>query len=914
MPLITAKNREDRGQSAEGRAANVAGRRRRPYARPPMPLVDKDHPGERSPHGGADAGAAQSERWARVKALFLEAVQYAGPERSAFLERATADDVDLRREVESLLASDERATSHWERPAAELLSNLSTETAPLRLASGTRLGAYEITEFIAAGGMGSVYRGRHTVLGRDVAIKTVAGVFADDDAKRRLTREARHASLLTHPNICAIYDVGEADGMPFIVMEYVSGKPLGSLIRQLVPPTGGALAYAIDIAAALEHAHEHGIIHRDLKSSNVVIDQSDRAIVLDFGLAQRVASGQGTQGSETTVTNPHALAGTLSHMAPEVLRGDRADARADIWSLGVLMYEMLTGALPFSGRTPFETSSAILNDPPRPMSGKIPLIARLIVEKCLIKDPRARYQSAKEVRQALEVVRRHGGWPVIGRLMMSVRRRTLYSTMAAALAVAVVVLFGARFGARSAGGDDIRSIAVLPLENASGDSTAAYYADGLTDALIAQLGAASEVRVFSRASTMRASTIATRPIDIGARLGADAVLKGRFGMPNRNQITIDARLVRVRDGSVLWSDAFVRDPQEVLALEADVTRGAITSIRSGLRRDARDRLSNARAVSPEVYEAYLKGKYEWNKRTPSSLQVAVRHFTHAVELDPTYAPAHAALADCYNQLGTVMLGTGSPREYRPRAAAEAIKALQIDPFSAEAHAALGYVWHYDLRWADAEREFRRAIELNPSFALAHIWYANLLMSRSRMREAITQAYTARDLDPFSLVINTNVGWVLFYAGRDVDAVAQLRQTLALDSTYLQARARLIGALFALGRVDEAHLQSHRLVALSDSAAPYVAGLALDEARVGHRDTARVMLSSLIARATRQYVPPFSIAQILATLGATDSAMDWVDRAFAERSNAMAYLAVEPANAPLRANPRFQELLARAGLK
>ncbi|HKW46325.1 MAG TPA: tetratricopeptide repeat protein, partial [Gemmatimonadaceae bacterium] len=234
--------------------------------------------------------------------------------------------------------------------------------------------------------------------------------------------------------------------------------------------------------------------------------------------------------------------------------------------------------------------------------------------------------------------------------------------------------------------------------------------------------------------------------------------------------------------------------------------------------------------------------------------------------------------------------------------------------SAEAHAALGYVWHYDLRWADAEREFRRALELNPSLALAHVWYANLLMSRSRMPEAITQAYAARELDPFSLVINSNVGWVLFYAGRNQDAVSQLRQTLALDSTYLQARARMIGALFAMGRVAEAHEQSHRLVELSDSAAPYLAGLALDEARVGHRDSARVMLSGLIARASRQYVPPFSIAQVWASLGAMDTAMDWMDKAFAERSNAMAYLTVEPANAPLRANPRFQALVARAGLR
>jgi len=260
----------------------------------------------------------------------------------------------------------------------------------------------------------------------------------------------------------------------------------------------------------------------------------------------------------------------------------------------------------------------------------------------------------------------------------------------------------------------------MPLENATGDPRADYYAEGITDALIAQLGAASDVRVFSRASTTRAARTAKTVTEIGAQLGANVIVRGALRRSSE-RITIDVRLVRPSDGSVLWSETYERNAREVLALEADVVRGLAGAIQLTLKPAARERLATIRAVSPDVYEAYLKGRYEWNKRTPKSLQLAIEHFTRAVELDPTYAPAHAALADCFNQLGTVMVGTGSPREYRPRAAAEAIKALQIDPYSAEAHAALGYVWHYELRWADAEREFRRAIELNPSYSLvAHL--------------------------------------------------------------------------------------------------------------------------------------------------------------------------------------------------
>jgi eukaryotic-like serine/threonine-protein kinase len=863
------------------------------------------------------AGLNPSARWARVKAVFLEALDQPESERSAFVERAVAGDRDLRSEVESLLASDSAAGSFCETPAAAVLDvGLPTpdRSAP-HLVPGTRLGAYEIVAFIAAGGMGAVYRARHTVLGREVAIKTIGRSLADQGARRRLIREARHASVLSHPNICAIHDVGVADGVPFIVMSYVNGRPLNDMLRNGVPPLRDALGYGVQIADALAHAHAHGIIHRDLKSSNIVVDVAGQPIVLDFGLARRLPDGATARSQGSTVTAGDDLAGTLSHMAPEVLRGERADERSDVWSFGVLLYELVTGELPFRGRTSFETSSAILGEPARAIGVRVPLALRLVIDRCLTKDPVSRYQRADAVREALDAIRRRRSWAVGGRLLFAARRRTIYAGVAVACLVAAFAISGRVLRARFGGsvGERVSTLALLPLRNATGDPHATYYADGLTEALTSQLGTVGNVRVLSRASTIRVASTAKTAAEAGATLGADILLDGSLWQAG-NRVQVAVSLIEPSSTRVIWSSNFERDASEVLALEADVVRAVAGALRMTLRPGASERLTAVRAVSPAVYEEYLKGRYEWNKRTRASLESAMQHFTSAVALDSSYAPAHAALADCLNQLGTVMLGSGSPRELRPRAAAEAIHALQLDASSAEAHAALGYTWHYDWRFADAEREFRRAIELNPSYSMAHIWYANLLMSRLRMKEALEQVFVARELDPFSLIVNTNVAWVLDRAGRHEDAIVQLERTLALDSTYTQARWRLADALMNAGRVTEAIAQGERLVALSDSAPPALAMLAETQARAGRRDAALGLLAKARARAGTNYLPPASVAGVFARLGEVDSALTWLDKTVAERSNASVYLGGEQKDSPLRRDPRFRALLARVGLE
>jgi eukaryotic-like serine/threonine-protein kinase len=870
-------------------------------------------PDEVPPEGVSPAAAA--ERWNRVKSVFLEALELPAAARREFVTGACAEEGMIANEVLSLLASEQAAAHFAEEPAAAILRpGTSANSASPHFEPGTRLGAYELTGFVSAGGMGEVYRARHSVLGREVAIKTLNAQVSDPGAKRRLVREARHAATLQHPNVCTVHEIGEVGDTPFIVMEFVDGRPLSELVGAAPLRLEDALAYGMQIADALEHAHQNGIVHRDLKSSNVVVDRAGRPVVLDFGLAKLVLRDAPTAAYLSSTTIDGALAGTLSHMAPEVLSGEQADARSDVWSLGVLLYELTTGTLPFEGRTAFETSSAILNEPPRPIPRRVPLALRLVIERCLVKDPGARYQRAAQVRDALDAIRRRRAWPLLGRLLISTRRRTLYA-LPVATALMIASLIGGpylleRFDPLA--GTRIATLALLPLENATGDPTTDYYAEGLTDGIIAELGRLGDVRVISRGSAARAVASGTTLAEGARLLGVDVIVEGRLRRAS-DRIALDLRLIEPSRARVLWSDSYERSASQVLALQADVVRALASEIRLTLRPGAREQLAAVRAVNPAAYEEYLKGRFEYNKRTQESLQRAIDHFTRATELDPSYAPPYAALADCYNQSGTVMVGTGSPREFRPLAAAAAIQALQIDRYSAQAHASLGYVRHYDWQFEEAERAFKRAIELNPSYSLARVWYANLLMSLHRFDEALEQTYAAREIDPFSLIVNTNVGWVLIAAGRAEQAIAQLRYALELDSTYVQARWRLSDALRAAGRYQEAYTEALRVVEFSGRASATLGLLAHASAAVGRTDEVPAILAEALEHARHGYVPPAMIAGVFLLLGDVDSALAWVERAFEERANWVVYLPLDPAAGPLQRDPRFQALVARSGL-
>ena len=847
----------------------------------------------------------QDAAWARIKALFLETIDVAQEDRARWLDEACGTDAGLRREIESLLASDREAGSFCETPAAALPGADGVDRFAPRLPPGTRLGPYEILAFIGAGGMGEVYRARDARDARDVAIKTVNAALAHPAGEWRLLREARHASTLRHPNICAIHEVGEADGIAFIAMEFVDGRPLSVIQRGGPLALDRVLAYGSEIAGALDHAHRHGLVHRDLKQSNVVIGRAGRAVVLDFGLAARLPAEDGAPPVESLTASGQGPAGTLTHMAPEVLLGARADARADVWALGVLLYEMATGELPFTGRTPFETSAAILAEPAKPMPRRLPLALRLVIGRCLEKDPRRRYQRAADVRDALGAVCGTRRWPLAARLLAA-RRST--QRRAGWAALALIAAGAASLYALRPADPPIRAVAVMPFAHGTAPGDQAY-AEGIAEAIAARLGATAAVRVVSGASIAPNGTSAA---EAGRALGADGIVTGTLRR-GRDGLELDLRLVDASRGVTRWSQTFTRNARDVLVLEADAVRALAAGLDAALTPAARERLTLVPAVRPDVYEAYLRGRYEWNQRTAGSLERAVAQFERAIALDPAFAPAHARLADCYNLLGTVMVGSGSPLTYRPRAEGAAIKALQIDPDLAEAHAALGYVRHYTWQWADAEQSFLRAIELNPSAPLPRLWYANLLMSRARFDEALRQAYAARDLDPFSLVVHTNIGWIELYAGQTGASIATLRRAVALDPSYPQAHWRLAGSLAAAGRAGDALAEVETVLRLTGRSPSSLILSAQILADVGRVAEARRTLAEVMERARTGYVSPGMMPGTYAALGDVDQAVAWMERAYGEQANAVAYFAVDPDMRALRGDARYLAMLQRVGL-
>ena len=784
--------------------------------------------------------------------------------------------------------------------------------------TGSRIGRHEVVGLLGSGGMGEVYLGRDTQLGREVAIKIVA-VHATDDplAHARLVREAQNASILNHPHICTIHEVGETAEYAFFVMEHVEGRTLTTLIQGdgLLPDE--AVRYGIQIAGALAHAHDHGIVHGDVKSANVIITPDGRAKVLDFGLARRVRAQavEEVTRSQDRLMDLGVVAGTLPYMAPELLRGGTSDERSDIWALGVLLHEMVAGRRPFAGQTGLELSSAILREPPAPLPSRVPGTVVRIVGRCLAKDPGHRYQRASEVRAALEISPLDSVAETHRSTAPShVRPRVLAWTAlaAAVLGVGFFVLSrpisrdprpGAPFG-------NPTSLAILPLVNTSGDDKADYLSDGISDALINSLSQLPQLRVMARGTVFSYKDREVDPRTIGRELDVHVVFSGR--LTQRDDTTIvQADLANARDGTEIWGERYTRTLVDLPALQEGIAGDILRQLRLELTGEQQQRFSKQSTDNAAAYRLYLEGRYHSNRLTIDGLKRGIELMNKAIELDPTYALAYAGLADAYADASGVYLATS---EATPRVRAAAEHALRLDGTLAEAHAILGYIkGTQDWQWAEAEQELQRTIALRPSYARAHEAYGHILMMQGRADEAIAAMTRARNLDPLSDLINASLGWYYYLARRYPEALTWSQRLVALDPKLAPAHYNLGMVYEQMGRYGEAVAAFQEAKNLDPTNWPTSALLCHGYASSGDRPRAQQLLLELTQHATRGSLDPVWIGLIHASLGDKERAFVWLEKAYQARSDTLLFLKVDPKYDNLRSDPRFSDLLKRLNL-
>lgn len=893
------------------------------------------------------------EKWQEISRIFNSALEKSPVERKNFIVEVCGSDEILRKEVENLLNAHELKDSFIDSPKVGLPLR---ENQP-KLSKDERIGSFQVIKMLGSGGMGEVYLARDLRLNRQVAIKVLPrNSPIDENVRKRFEREAQSAAALAHPHICTVHEIGEYDGFSFIVMQYVEGETLSQKLKGGSLKIRDAIKIAAQIADALSESHNQGIIHRDIKPANVIINLQNMAIVLDFGLAKRIVfdSTETDSSLKMMLSSPGMILGTVSHMSPEQVRGQEVDTRSDLWSLGVILYEMLAGKLPFSGETVSHTIVSILEKEP-PLIDNIPEQLQQIVRKLLAKDIENRYRSANELLTDIKNLRSE--LDISGEPEHSVRQnnktksspaeiesdaveaahrgrttatRNINSTSSLEYAVTqakrhkfaaaiftfflvAVFSYAGYFGFMLNGNrlGQINSIAVLPFVNTSGNPDTEFLSDGIAETLISSLSRIPNLSVKARSSVFRYKGKDATTQKIGKELNVQSVLNGRF-VQRGDQMILSLELVDVSTENAIWSQQYTRKQTDLILLQSEIASDVSSRLKTKISGDDAAQVAKSYTTNPEAYQLYLKGRFNWNRRTNVLLKQAVDFFKQAIEKDPNYALAYSGLAETYVLFPS--WGVASSKVSMPLAKTAALRALELDDSLAEAHAALGaYLTEYEYDRIGGEKHYRRAVELNPNYATARQWFAlDILAASKRFDEALAELRLAQELDPLSSVISTNLGDTLVYARRYNEAIEQYKRTLAFDPNFAYARYAT-GLVYGLkGMYSEAIAETRKSVELDQD--PIAKGyLGLWLAKSGRRKEAMNLLEQLKAESTQSYVPDYSIALIYVGLNEKEEALNRLEKIVADRSPTLVYFAVGPELDVLRSEPRFKDMLKRLNL-
>ena len=794
--------------------------------------------------------------------------------------------------------------------------------------------------------MGEVYLAHDTRLNRKVALKVLPkDVVNNRERLHRFEREAQAASILNHPNIITIHEIGAEGDTHFIATEFIDGETLRRRLQAGPIEIDETLSIATQVAGALDAAHHSRIIHRDIKPENIMVRQDGVVKVLDFGLAkstERELAEVDTEAATLAQINTQAgmVLGTAAYMSPEQARGKPVDARTDVWSLGVVIYEMVTRRLPFVGETPSDLIAAILRNEPPLLNEETPAELQRIIRKTLQKNADERYQTVRDLLIDLKSLQRDLDFAAALERTSSTSKNSHPETktintdpahavstveyvsgeikkhkigLAVILAVLLVTGIGLGYWFYPRQSPTIESVAVMPFVNDSGNADADYLSDGMTELLISSLSQIPKLKVKSRNTVFRFKGTNVDPQQVGTQLKVQAVLTGRI-VQRGDQLTLALELVDARTENVIWTEQYTRKQTDLVSLQSDIARDVANKLQAKLSGVDESRVTRRYTDNPEAYELYLKGRFfAGGKITEDELKKSIHYYQGAIEKDPNYALAYVGLAQSYMQLGHVW-GFLPPRETFPKANVALMKALEIDETLAEAHTRLAdYYFAYEWNWPATEREFKRAIALNPNDSSPQCGYGSYFQAMGRFDEAIAARRLCRELDPLSPTATANVGYPYYFARQYDQAIGYYRKALDLDPNYSWSYLWIGQANLEKGLYDEAIADINKAIALSEGNMRMKATLGYAYAVAGKRRDALRIIGELQEQAKEKYVSPYFIAVIYSGLGDKAQAFEWLEKAYQERHPYLTLLKVEPVFDNLRSDPRYAELLSKVGL-